>query len=57
MLAYRRKEADTRVIVRLLHALKTEKNKIEVRIVDMDIVVLLIRKLFYIQAVYPQVDI
>ena len=50
-------EADTRVIVHLLHALENERNKIEVRTVETDIVVLLIGQFFEMQARYPQVDI
>ena len=50
-------EADTRVIVHLLHALENGQSRVEIRTVDTDVVVLLIGKFFDVQAKYPLVDI
>ena len=50
-------EADTRIIVHLIHALKLGGRRIQVRTVDTDVVVILIGVFLDIAATYPTADV
>lgn len=51
-------EADTRIVIHVLHALSSREAKsVVVRTVDSDVVVILIGKFYDIQHQYPETDI
>ncbi len=50
-------EADTRVVVHIIHCLTHGYRRIKVRTVDTDIVVILIGKFFYMQQHYPEIEL
>ena len=50
-------EADTRVMVHLLHAVENGSANVEVRTVDTDIVVLLIGHFFNLHENHPNIDL
>lgn len=50
-------EADTRIVVHLLHALQTDAKRIVVRTVDTDIIVILIGQFFRLIQCFPEMDL
>ena len=50
-------EADSRIVVHILNKLLNNKNKIQVRTVDNDVVLILIGHFYDIKATYPGIDI
>lgn len=50
-------EADTRVVVHLLHCLEENKRVIEIRTVDTDIVVILVGNFFQLKMLYPDLNV
>ena len=57
MLECTHEEADTRVVVHIIHRLTHGYRRIKVRTVDTDIVVILIGKSFYMQQHYPEIEL
>jgi hypothetical protein len=50
-------EADTRIVVHLLHALKHGATIIQIRTVDTDVITILIGKYHYLTTILPNIDI
>ena len=50
-------EADTQILVHIMHCLEQGKPRIQVSAVDTDVIVILVGKFFQIQEFVPDVDI